>query len=140
MDRAAILQQVKEKGAEAIADLAQVLHEEDTKIRQDVSELEKRMEGRLAEVAQQQQRSPSGNDDGRFAQGHSAGFCKDNECEPCMGQRQEVAVAGYNKGMEELMEQINFALVAAGGEPLKQRVHQVLQEGEQLRQPIPITG
>lgn len=66
------------------------------------------------------------------SQATSHGLCQDPACEVCLGQAQHIATEGYNKGRTDMAQHIESLLVLAGGEPMRERVVQVISQGQAI--------
>ena len=73
---------------------------------------------------------------------HTHGLCEDVKCEACVRAAQLIADNAYARGKSDTVKLMDEALLYSGGEPLRERVAQVVQQGiaivEQRAQPVSI--
>ena len=61
---------------------------------------------------------------------HPIGLCQEIDCGVCVSQAQELIEAGR----QQLSDEIDESLILAGGEPMRTRIAQLVQQGTTLRQ------
>ena len=102
--------------------------------------LEQALEKALAPIREQVQQiqaevktlSQSFSASADLAQGHPAGLCSETDCEICVAQGNEISHAAFALGRAAMVQDIDGFLLQAGGEPLRERVAQVVLLGQSI--------
>lgn len=72
----------------------------------------------------------SETDQSKTAQVH--GLCEDQSCEACANQGQKIIDDSYQQGQHDILDQLDEWLLLAGGEPFRQKIVEILAQGQKL--------